>query len=117
MTTSFFTGSDEWPCTGPGFPIISLLFPCYSLLFSTNFSILRAFPAYFAFCRPRLQGFTGNARGGALLDCTPWLRHETVRDCEIRIAGLALVGLGGEELGVEGDGLVDIGHVQGKLEA
>ena len=39
-----------------------------------------------------------------------------VGDGEVGVAGLALVRLGGEELRVEGDGLVDVGDVEGELD-
>jgi hypothetical protein len=39
-----------------------------------------------------------------------------VRDREVGVAGPALVRLGGEQLGIELDGDVDVGHVQSELD-
>jgi translocation and assembly module TamB len=46
--------------------------------------------------------------------------HELQRrvgDGEVGVAGLPLVGLDGQELAVEGDGLVEVGHVEGELDS
>ena len=46
--------------------------------------------------------------------------HELQRrigDGEVGVAGLALVRFGGEQLRVEGDGVVDVGNVQGELDS
>ena len=40
-----------------------------------------------------------------------------IGDGEVRVAGLALGGLGGEELRVEVDRLVDVGDVEGELDS
>ena len=40
-----------------------------------------------------------------------------VGDGEVGVSGFALGGLRGEQLGVELDGLVDIGHVEGELDS
>ena len=45
------------------FPVILLLFPVISPLFSTDLSILRAFLAHFSFCPPPFTGIYRDAPG------------------------------------------------------